>query len=176
MSRVTLFITLLFFLPPLFAQPQEFTGKNELSLHGGFDFQGPNGDNIDLEIAYGWFLRDDLLVGGEFQWALLEDIAPGENDYRSQQASLFAEKLFIGDSDLVPYIGAEIGFRNSKFDDLDESGLVFGARVGARYFLTESVAIDGSLRWLLADKDVFIVDFEAEDHYVYPSFGIKAVF
>ncbi len=176
MLRVTLIITLLFSLPPLYAQPPELAGKNELSLHGGFDFQGPNGDNIDLSVGYGWFLHDDLLVGGEFQWAVIEDISPGEKDYRSQQVSLFVEKLFIGESDLVPYAGLEIGFRNSRFEDLDESGLVYGGRVGARYFLTESVSIDGSLSWLLAGKEVFIVDFEAEDQYLYPRLGIKAVF
>jgi len=176
MLKIALFIMLIFTLPPVVAQAPELSGKNELRLHGGFDYQGPNGDKIDLTVGYGWYLRDDLLVGGEFQWALLEDISSKGGDYRSQQASLFAEKLFIGDSELVPYVGLEIGFRNSKFEDLDESGLLVGGRVGARYFLTESVSIDGSLSWLLADKEVFIVDFEAEDQYVYPSFGIKAVF
>ncbi len=84
--------------------------------------------------------------------------------------------LFAGDSKLVPYAGVEIGFRNSKFNELDESGLVLGARVGARYFVTESVSIDGSLRILLSGKDVFIVDFEADDQYIYPGVGINAVF
>lgn len=176
MLRVTLMTALLLSLSPSFAQPPELAAKNELSLYGGFDFQGPNGDKIDLAVGYGWFLRDDLLVGGEFQWALLEDIAPGEDDYRSQQASLVVEKLFPGESKLVPYVGLEVGFRNSKFEDLDESGLIYGGRVGARYFLTESVSIDGSLSWLLADKEVFIVDFEADDQYLYPSVGINAVF
>lgn len=176
MSRIALFMILIFSLSPAFSQSPELAGKNELSLTGGFDFQGPNGDSIDLRAGYGWFLRDSLLVGGEFQWALVEDIAPGGNDYRAQQASLVAEMLFIGDSELVPYVGIEIGFRNSKFNELDESGLVFGGRVGARYFMTESVSINGSLNVLLADKEVFIVDFEAEDQYVYPSFGINAVF
>ncbi len=176
MLRAILFMALIFSPPFVFAQPPELAGKNELSLHGGFDFQGPNGDNIDLQVGYGWFLRDNLLVGGEFQWALIEDIAPGENDYRSQQASLVAEMLFAGDSKLVPHAGVEIGFRNSKFNELDESGLVLGARVGARYFVTESVSIDGSLRILLSDKDVFIVDFEADDQYIYPGVGINAVF
>ncbi len=176
MLRVTLFVIMIIALPSICAQSPELASKNELSLHGGFDIQGPNGDKIDLEIGYGWFLRDDLLVGGEFQWAVIEDIAPGDNDYRAQQASLFAEMLFTGESDLVPYVGAEIGFRNAKFNDIGESGLVYGVRVGARYFLTESVSIDGSLGWLLADKEVFIVDFEAEDQYLFPSIGIKAVF
>lgn len=182
MLRIYLFMVLIVSLLPAYAQPPELAGKNELSLYGGFDFQGPNGDYINLQVGYGWFLRDDLLVGGEFQWTLIEDIAPSENDYRSQQASLVVEKLFIGDSELVPYVGVEIGFRNTKFNDdtklndLDDSGLVIGGRVGAQYFLTESVSIDGSLTWLLADDEIFIVDFETDDQYLYPSFGINAVF
>lgn len=176
MLRTILLIILIFMLPPAIAQAPELAGKNELSLHGGLDYQAPNGDKIDLEVGYGRYLRDDLLVGGELQWALLEDISSKGGDYRSQQASLVVEKLFIGESELVPYVGFEIGFRNSKFEDLDESGLVYGGQVGARYFLTESVSIDGSLSWLLADKEIFIVDFEAEDQYLYPSFGINAVF
>ncbi len=176
MLRIALLVMLVFVLPPVIAQAPQLNGKTELSLHGGFDYQGPNGDKIDLEVGYGWYLRDDLLVGGEFQWALLEDISSKGGDYRSQQASMVAVMLFIGDSELVPYAGLELGFRNSKFEDLDESGLIAGGRVGARYFLTESVSIDGSLSWLLADKEVFIVDFEAEDQYLYPSIGINAVF
>jgi len=182
MARIVLFMILIFSLPPVFSQPPELAGKNELSLYGGFDFQGPSGDNIYLQVGYGWFLRDDLLVGGEFQWTLIEDIAPGENDYRSQQFSLVAKKLFIGDSELVPYVGVEIGFRNTKYsdntglNDLDDSGLLIGGRVGAQYFLTESVSIDGSIVWLLANDEIFIVDFETDDQYIYPSFGITAVF
>jgi hypothetical protein len=176
MPRITFFICLIFSLPLVQAQPPDLAGKTELSLHGGLDFQGPNGDKIELSGGYGWFLGDDWLLGGEYQWSVIEDIAPNENDYRAQQANLFAERLFIGKSDLVPYIGAEIGFRNSKFTDLDESGLIFGGRIGARYFLTESVSIDTSIRLLVADKKVFIVDFDAEDQYIYPSIGLKAVF
>jgi hypothetical protein len=115
-------------------------------------------------------------MAGEYRWDLVEDIAPGENGYRSQQTSLVVDKLFIGESAFVPCVGAEIGFRNSRISDLDGPGLVYGRRVGARYYITESVSIDGSLSWLLSNKDVFIVDFEADDQYLYPSVGINAVF
>jgi hypothetical protein len=176
MPKIAVLMILIFPFASLCAQPPELANNRELSLHGGFDFQGPSGDNIDLEVGYGWFLRDDLLVGGEFRWSLIEDIAPGENDYRSQQASLVVEKLFIGDSNMVPYIGGEIGFRNSKFDDADESALVLGGRLGGRFFLNETITIDASISFLTSDKQVFIVDFEAEDQYLYPRLGIKAVF
>lgn len=176
MLRIVLILTLILPLSAVSAQAPELAGKNRLSLHGGLDFLGPNGDNIDFKLGYGWFLRDDLLVGGEYLWAVMEDIAPGESDYRSQQASLVVEWLFIGKSKLAPYAGVEVGFRRSKFNEFDESGLVYGGRVGVRYFLTESVSINGSISMLQSGKDVFIVDFEAEDQYIFPSFGISAEF
>jgi len=176
MKRFLLSIILVLTLGNASAQPPQLNGKTQLSLHGGLDYQAPIGDNIDLELGYGRFVADDLLLGGELQWSVMEDIAPGEKDYRSQQASFVAEWMFAGGGSLLPYVGAELGFRNSKFADLDESGLVYGGRIGARYFLADSVAIDASLNLLAAGKKVFIVDFEAEDRYVYPSLGIEAVF
>ena len=182
MTRATLFTILIITLPCAFAQPPELEGKNQLSLHGGLDYQGPSGDNINIQAGYGWFLSDDILLGGEIQWSLVEDIAPGDNDYRSQQYSLFVEKLFIGDGNLVPYVGAEMGFLNTKYNDssevneVDDSALVYGARGGVKFFLTESVSIDGSLVWLMSSDEIFIVDAEMDDQYLYPSIGINAIF
>lgn len=176
MSRIPAFFILVMSISTVFAQPPQLAGKNELSLHAWLDFQGPNGDNTDLLAGYGWYLDDNLKLGAEYQWSLIEDIAPGEQDYRSQQGSLVAEWLFTGQSDWVPYVGGIVGFRNTKFEDLDESSLVYGGRLGLRYFISESVSIDTSVNMLLSDKNVFIVDFEAEDQYVYPLVGLKAVF
>jgi len=176
MSRMIFFILLMFSLPIASAQPPKLAGSNELGLHAWLDFQGPNGDKTDVIASYGWYLEDDLLLGLEYQWSLIEDIAPGEDDYRAQQGSVVAEWLILGDGPLVPYVGGILGFRNSKFPGLDESGPVYGGRLGLRYFLTESVSIDAAVNMLLSSKDVFIVDFEAEDQYVYPIIGLKASF
>lgn len=176
MSRIMLLLAALVCAPTLWAQAPQLAGKNELGLHAWLDFQGPNGDNTDIIASYGWYLDDNLKLGLEYQWSLIEDIAPGEDDYRAQQGSFVAEWLFTGESALVPYAGGIVGFRNSKFEDLDESGLVYGGRLGLRYYLTDSVSIDGSVNMLFSGKDVFIVDFEAEDQYVYPIVGLKASF
>lgn len=176
MPGIALLVCIMFSISNAFAQSPEVDGKSQLSLHGGLDFQGPNGDNTDIQVGYGWYIDDETLIGGEYRWILIEDIAPGENDYRAQQASFVVERLFLGDSALVPYVGGEIGFRNSRFEDLDESGLVYGGRLGARYFLTESVAVDVSVNMLFSDKKVFIVDFDGEDQYIYPGIGLQAIF
>ena len=176
MSRIMLLILAMIAVPPLSAQATDLAGKNELGLHAWLDFQGPNGDNTDILASFGWYLEDDLKLGAEYQWSLIEDIAPGEQDYRAQQGTVVIEWLFPGESAFVPYAGGLAGFRNSKFEDLDESGLVYGGRLGLRYFLTESVSIDASVNLLFSDKKVFIVDFDAEDQYIYPIVGLKAAF
>jgi len=177
MLRISACLLLLFVALPVWAQDRpDLAGKNELGVSGKFDFQGPNGDNIDLRIGYGWFLRDDLLFGASFEWSLIEDIAPGEDDYRAQQAGVELQYLFPGDGPWLPYVGLEAGLRNVKFDNDDDSGLVLGASAGVRYLLTRSVAVDFNLRWLTASKELFIVDFDAEKQYVVPVVGIRAMF
>lgn len=175
MLRVILILMLLSISAPALSDA-DFAGLNELSLHGSLDYQGPNGDNIDLRIGYGRFLRDEIMLGFNFQWSLIEDIAPGEGDYRAQQAGVELHYLFADDDPLVPYVGIEAGMRNVDFGDVDESGLVLGASAGTRYFLNRAVAIDVSLRILTSSKDLFVVDFEAERQYVVPAIGIRAVF
>lgn len=177
MLRMIICLLLMCLAAPAWAgKSLELAGRNELSLHGSLDYQGPNGDNIDLRVGYGWFLRDDLLLGLNLQWALVEDIAPGEDDYRAQQAGVELQYLFPGDGPLLPYVGVEAGVRNVKFDNVRESGPVLGASAGTRYLLNRSIAIDVSLRFLTSSKEVFIVDFEAEKQYLVPAVGIKAIF
>ena len=176
MSKPTILLLLILAVPAVSAGPPDFAGKNELGLHAWLDFQGPNGDNTDILASFGWFVDADLKLGVELQWSLSEDIAPGGKDYRAQQYSFVAEWQFPGEGDLLPYAGAIAGYRNMKFAALDESSLVYGGRLGLRYYLTEAVAVDASLNMLYSNRKVFIVDFETEDSYYYPIIGIRALF
>lgn len=177
MWKINVFLLALFVTTPAWGQNLPvLAGKREFSLHGSFDYQGPNGDNIDLRVGYGWYLRDALLLAVNYQWALLEDIAPGEDDYRAQQVGVELQYLFRGNEPILPYVGVETGIRNVKFDDIDDSGLVVGGIAGSRFLLNDSVAIDVSLRILTSSDELFIVDFETERQYVVPAIGIKVNF
>lgn len=177
MFRINVFLLALFVTTPAWGQNQPLlAGEREFSLHGSLDYQGPNGDNIDLRVGYGWFLGEAVLLAATYQWVLLEDIAPGENDYRAQQVGAELQYLFRGHEPVLPYVGVETGLRNVRFDEVDESGLVVGAIAGSRYLVNDSVAIDVSLRFLTSSDELFIVDFEAERQYVVPAIGIKVIF
>ena len=177
MSKTIIFLFALLMISPAWGQNQTaLEGKREFSLHGNLDYQAPNGDNIDLRLGYGWFLRDDWLLGLNFQWVLIEDIAPGEDDYRAQQAGVEMQYLFRGSEPWLPYAGVEAGLRNLKFENASDSGLVLGVSSGARYLLNDSVAIDFTLRFLTSSEALFIVDFEAEKRYLVPAIGIHAIF
>jgi hypothetical protein len=177
MMRLLLFLALAFSATTALSDSLSLKGKNELSVHGSLDILGPNGDVIDLRAGYGWYLEDDWLVGWDYQWQLSEDIALS-GDFRSQQITAKTELLFVGENKLAPFIGTEVGFRNTKFGNIfkQESGLVVGLSLGAKYFLEESVSINASIKYLVASEEVFAVDYEAQDNYVYTSFGVSAVF
>ncbi|MFT5219932.1 MAG: hypothetical protein ACI9LO_002425 [Planctomycetota bacterium] len=151
-------------------------GGQELSLTGSFDFEAPNGDNINLRAGYGWYYQDDLLFKWDYQWVVSEDIAANNSDYRAQQGSFGTEYLFSNGGAAVPYIGVNVGWRNTKFGSVRESGLVIGPKAGFRYFLNDSVSIDSSVSLNFSNEDVFIVDFESTDSYIFPGVGISASF
>lgn len=151
-------------------------GGQELSLAGSFDIEAPSGDNINLRAGYGWYYQDDLLFKLDYQWVVTEDIAASNGDYRAQQGSFGTEYLFSNGGAAVPYVGINVGWRNTKFGSVRESGLVIGPKAGFRYFLNDSVSIDSSVSLNFSNEDVFLVDFESTDSYIFPGVGISASF
>ena len=105
------------------AQPMIQRGVSGLSVHISPDFEGAIGDMIFAEAGYGWFLRDGLAVRGTLSYAILEDIAGEDSDYRTSEIGVAAEYHIDLGGKLIPYLGAGLGWRRSHFGKLAESGL-----------------------------------------------------
>ena len=74
-----------------------------------------------VDAGYGVFIRHRLLLRGTLDFATVEDIAAGDNDYRMREIGVAAEYHFKQRVSFVPYAGLGLGFRNSKFSFPDPS-------------------------------------------------------
>ena len=150
-------------------------GRREISVTGSPDFLGPTGDTLNVSAGYGVYVRDRLLVRASFIYNTVEDIAPGENDFRAREADIASEYHFDIGLVLVPYVGGELGWRRSKWASDVESGAIYGLRAGLKYFIADNVAIDFAFSYKQSGSDVFISDFEMRDYYPSFHFGLRAV-
>lgn len=179
MGKPSIQVTVLLFAlasAPAGAQPVLHEGARELSVHVSPDFEGAIGDMLDARAGFGWFVRDGLSLRATLAYALLEDVAGEDSDYRMSQATIAAEYHLRRASRLVPYIGLGVGWRSSHFGKLEESALVYGPRAGVKYFLADNVALDFEVTYELSPSDVFINDFVAEDTDLSSQIGLRVLF
>jgi opacity protein-like surface antigen len=156
-------------------EPMIYEGGREFSLSGSPDFLGPTGDTLNVSAGYGMFVRDRMLIRASFIYTTVEDIAPGENDYRAREADIAGEYHFDLGNAFVPYVGAELGWRRSKWASDVESGVIYGGRAGLKYFISDNIAIDFAFSYKASGNDVFISDYEMENAYPSFSFGLRAM-
>lgn len=137
----------------------ERTDQGTVEIGGNFlyDTDTAAGGSLDLGLLSGYYVMDNLLVGGEF------DVH--NDDYGTVFGlSLMMERSFeLGDADsvspFIPYIGGSLGYADADYKKFDgSSGLVFGIRGGAKLMLTGSIAIDFSVHADFATGDVFYDD------------------
>ena len=158
------------------ADPTLQKGTKDLSLVGSPDFTGPSGDTLSLDIGFGLFVRDNFIVRGTLSHAVQEDIAPGNADYRATEYNLVGEYHFDFGWSTVPYIGADLGWRRSKFGSIREDGFIYGPRLGIKYFLDDNIAIDVSISYKFSGNDVFVSDCEIENKKILFGFGLRYMF
>jgi hypothetical protein len=157
-------------------EPMIRGGVREISLSGSPDFLGPTGDTLHISAGLGMFVLDRTLIRASFVYTTVEDIAPVNNDYRARELDIAGEYHFDLGTAFVPYVGAELGWRRSKWASDVESGAVFGARAGLKYFISDNVAIDLALCYQLSGNDVFVSDYELRNDYPSFRFGLRAMF
>ncbi|HMO05605.1 MAG TPA: hypothetical protein PKC67_14075 [Kiritimatiellia bacterium] len=130
-------------------------------------------DDLQIQLAYGRFVADGLEVAAI---AGLRD-----NDaFMSTELGVRTEYNFVGDSALVPFVGAGVVWADAEADDsgLDTDAAVFSVGGGVKFFLRDDVALalDGS--YLIATDDVFVdsEDNELQDDEVRFLFSVRYYF
>jgi hypothetical protein len=159
--------------PAAVAQPMIHRGSQELAVHVSPDFESAIGDMLLAQAGYGYFLRDRLAARAMVSYAVMEDVAGEDSDYRMQEVGVAAELHAPAWGRAVPYVGLGVGWRRSHFADLEESGLVYGPRAGLGVFLADNVALDLAVAYQVSSDPVFVNDFEAEDTDLSTVIGLR---
>ncbi len=140
-------------------------GTQELALAGALDFKNRGDTTLDLIARYGYFLRDNLEVGGVGQFSGNFDDAfryglGGFAEYHLAQA--FARRW----PSLVPYVGADVllSFVDTDFGD-DNAALAFEPRLGLKWFIRNYFAVESHLFFALATDDLYQNDEDDLDFY-----------
>jgi hypothetical protein len=143
-------------------------GTKEISLKGFWDAESINGSLFFLEAGYGVFVMDNVEVGAR--------VAVEDNDAISTWAvGAFGEYNFDIGSELVPYVGAEINYANSDVDGVNENGdAIEGVgSVGLKYFVTETLAIDGAFNYKWASENIYPDDDDMNDSTYNLTVGLR---
>ena len=137
------------------------TNKGSMTLGGTVGFQSMGGDwykggsedavtVLTFAPNFGYFVADNIVIGLNLAMLNLS-----QGDYKTSTFNVgpmvgyYFGSAPEGDAKgtMLPYIKASFGILSTKWEepgepDYKEKGTSFGARVGADYFLANSVALD----------------------------------
>ncbi len=153
-------------------------GAREIGLRGHWDPNGAMGTEFDISGGYGFFPADNFLVGASAGYAMYQDSVSGMSAYtRLWTLGGFMEYHFDIGTLTFPYAGVEAGFASGKLSGAGSLGAFFyGPRVGMKYFISEKLAVDLALKYIMAADDIFLNRGEMEDSDLFVTFGMRAVF
>ena len=121
----------------------------ELRLSGTVDFDTAAGTYVAIDPGFGYFVADGIELGGEVSYA--------DDDVASLYGfQVFAEYNVDLGAELVPFVGGSLGWRRFDAKDLDnKDAATIGATGGAKYFVSDDLAISGQAEVLWATDDIF---------------------
>jgi opacity protein-like surface antigen len=157
-------------------QPKLERGTHELAVHVSPDFEGAVGDMLFARVGYGFLVRNRLALGANFDYAILEDVAGEDSDYRTSEWGVAATYHLGLGGRAVAYLGVGVGWRSTHFGDLEASALAYGPRAGVALFLADNVALDFEIVYRTSSDNVFVNDFLAEDSDLSSAIGLRFFF
>ncbi len=153
-------------------------GTSELKVGGLVDFETADDTLAILEVFYGVFWWDYVEIGAAFRIEESDNVS-------IWSVGLETEYNFDLGNELVPYVG--IGLAVARYDieldqiatevfdataetaaaaeesDTDDTALVLKLTGGAKYFVTENVAVSGALALRWATEDIYWEEESLED-------------
>jgi opacity protein-like surface antigen len=143
-------------------------GTSELTVDGLLDPDGASGTELSLDVGYGYFVQDNIEVGGEVSFA-------DNDDVMSYGLGGFAEYNLDQGTALVPFVGAGLGWVNTEIDalDVDDDAIVAGIYGGVKYFLAENIALTAQINLDWASEDIFLNDGDVEDTNIDVTLGMR---
>lgn len=127
-------------------------GTKELDISGNFDPKGPAGTQVWTALGFGYFVMDnlELAVAGAF---IYDDYETGYHPAIGAQYNIDLECKF------VPFVGANLGWGIWDYKDVEDiDGFVYGIEGGLKYFITDSLALSGSIDYDLSTGDIWMED------------------
>ncbi len=120
-------------------------GTREIELRGQFIFDPSESQSVHL--GYGPFLNPNVQIGGSVDYAHSNG---GSSIYGG---GLFVNYHFPSASPLLPFIGLNLGYSDGNKGI--EGSFAYGVQGGAKYFLTQNVAVTGTLLYRDFSKNGF---------------------
>lgn len=157
--------------------PMLAAGTQELGIGGSVDLN--DGIAWDLNLTYGWFIKDNWEVGFSVDWA-------GEDSdiLRDSRFGLFTEYNFATGTKWVPYVGLGVSYAASgdRFDSVNDQevagveGIAFSGELGIKYFIRSHMAVYGGVNFSWSPDDVFGVADEIGDNLTNIEIGMRFYF
>ena len=138
----------------------------EFRLDGQFDPSSAGGTTFEAGVTYGYFVADNVEVGGRISY------------YNDDFAKLFSfgpfvEYNFETGNEFVPFVGASLDYLNGEVADDNNDALALSGYGGAKFFLSENVAIFARLVLSGATDDVYPNEDDVESTDLHFDFGMS---
>lgn len=155
-------------------------GNKELALSGIIEFPEFEEVDFDIDVSYGYFVRDGWEVGARLLGA---DVGGVERF----DLSLFTEYNFRRHTNVVPYIGTSVGVASVSYDEGefdsgttlsrgDDEATVFGVQAGVKWFVRPYMAISTSIAFNVSSDDIYQADNELADNLTRFRLGLRYYF
>jgi hypothetical protein len=146
--------------------PQLKAGMNRSAVGFGFwstEEDPPAGastdtDTIMVNVTHGWFVTNDLEVGGQVVYDSEDVSGATTSETTSWVLAALARWYFSGGSSLYPYVEGSVGIGNVDFGASDDDLLRYALGVGVMQFITASTALDAILKYQADSYDTSDVD------------------